>query len=67
MAEYGGISRNMPEYHGIWRNIMTFSRNLPGHHGIFRWYSHATVYKHRCLTTYFDYKSDGSVTVSNKQ
>ena len=67
MAEYHGISRNMAEYHGIcqnhhgiWgilRNITIFSQNIPEHHNIFRWQpedgSHATVYKHGRLTTYF--------------
>jgi hypothetical protein len=42
ITEYGGISRNMPEYHGIYRNITIFSDG-----------SHATVYKHGRLTTYF--------------
>jgi hypothetical protein len=37
-----GISRNMAEYHGICRNITIFSDG-----------SHATVYKHGRLTTYF--------------
>jgi hypothetical protein len=59
ITEYGGISRNMAEYHGIWwniteyggitRNITTFSRNIT----IFSDGSHATVYKHGRLTTYF--------------
>jgi hypothetical protein len=69
-----GISRNMAEYHGIWRNITEyagiiteyggilrnitiFSQNIPEHHNILRWQpedgSHATVYKHGRLTTYF--------------
>ena len=71
-----GISRNMAEYHGICRNITEYagiSRNMAEYHGISRHFpgiylditiffdgSHATVYKHRRLTTYFDYKSDGS-------
>ena len=50
MPEYHGISRNMPEYHGI-------SRNFPGIYlmniTIFSDVSHATVYKHGRLTTYF--------------
>jgi hypothetical protein len=49
MAEYHGICRNITEYGGISRNITTFSRNIPEHHDI----SHATVYKHGRLTTYF--------------
>jgi hypothetical protein len=51
ITEYGGISRNMAEYHGIWRNITEYggiSRNIT----IFSLGSHATVYKHRRLTTY---------------
>jgi hypothetical protein len=39
MPEYGGISRNMPEYHGIWRNITEYggiSRNMAEYHGIWR-------------------------------
>ena len=62
ITEYGGISRNMAEYHGIWRNITkyggisrnitTFSRNIP-EITIFFDGSHATVYKHGRLTTYF--------------
>jgi hypothetical protein len=59
----------MPEYHGIWRNITEYagiSRNIPEYHGISRHFpgiyrnitifsdgSHATVYKHGRLTTYF--------------
>jgi hypothetical protein len=34
-----GISRNMAEYHGIWRNITEYggiSRNMAEYHGIFR-------------------------------
>jgi hypothetical protein len=34
-----GISRNMAEYHGIWRNITEYagiSRNMPEYHGICR-------------------------------
>jgi hypothetical protein len=65
ITEYGGISRNMAEYHGIWRNITTFSRNIPEHHKIYKSKpaerrdrsqsngSHAPVYKHGRLTTYF--------------
>ena len=35
----GGISRNMAEYHGIWRNITEYggiSRNMAEYHGIWR-------------------------------
>jgi hypothetical protein len=52
ITEYGGISRNMAEYNGIWRNITEY-------YGIYRKItifsdgSHATVYKHGRLTTYF--------------
>ena len=75
ITEYGGISRNMAEYHGIWRNITeygeisrnikTFSRNIPEYHKIYKSKpaerrdrsqsngSHAPVYKHGRLTTYF--------------
>ena len=42
ITEYAGISRNMAEYHGIYQNITIFSDG-----------SHATVYKHGRLTTYF--------------
>jgi hypothetical protein len=42
ITEYGGISRNMAEYPGIYRNITIFCDG-----------SHATVYKHGRLTTYF--------------
>jgi hypothetical protein len=64
-----GISRNMAEYHGIWRNITEYggiSRNMAEYHGISQHFpgiyrnitifsdgSHATVYKHGRLTTYF--------------
>ena len=57
-----GISRNMAEYHGIWRNITEYggiSRNMAEYHGIYRNItiffdgSHATVYKRGRLTTYF--------------
>ena len=64
-----GISRNMAEYHGIWRNITEYggiSRNITEYGGISRHFpgiyrnitifvdgSHATVYKHGRLTTYF--------------
>jgi hypothetical protein len=61
MTEYHGICRNITEYGGISRNITTFSRNIAYLDiTIFFDGSHATVYKHRRLTTYFDYKSDGS-------
>jgi hypothetical protein len=60
----------MPEYHGIWRNITEYagiSRNII----IFSDGSHATVYKHGRLTTYFITKvidlSHFDGTVSNKQ
>ena len=69
MPEYGGISRNMAEYHGIWRNITEYggiSRNMAEYHEISRYFpgiyrnitifsdgSHASVYKHGRLTTYF--------------
>jgi hypothetical protein len=69
MPEYNGIWRNMPEYHGICRNITEYagiSRNIPEYHGISGYFpgiyrnitifsdgSHATVYKHGRLTTYF--------------
>jgi hypothetical protein len=46
MAEYGGISRNMAEYHGI-------SRYFPGIYQYFAIVANATVYKHERLTTYF--------------
>jgi hypothetical protein len=52
MAEYRGISRNMAKYHGISR----LSRHFPGIYRnitIFPDGSHATVYKHGRLTTYF--------------
>jgi hypothetical protein len=49
MPEYHGICRNITEYGGLSRNIMTFSRNIT----IFSDGSHATVYKHGRLTTYF--------------
>jgi hypothetical protein len=58
--------RNITEYHGICRNITDYggiSRHFPGIYldiTIFFDGSHATVYKHRRLTTYFDYKSDRS-------
>ena len=44
-----GISRNMPEYHGISRHFPGIYRNIT----IFSDGSHATVYKHGGLTTYF--------------
>ena len=56
-----GISRNMAEYHGICRKITEYggiSRHFPGIYldiTIFFDGSHATVYKHRRLTTYFYY------------
>jgi hypothetical protein len=59
ITEYGGISRNMAEYHGICRNIPEYhgiSRHFPGIYRnitIFSDGSHATVYKHGRLTTYF--------------
>ena len=63
ITEYGGISRNMPEliseYGGISRNITGYheiSRHFPGIYRnitIFSDGSHATVYKHGRLTTYF--------------
>jgi hypothetical protein len=59
ITEYGGISWNMPEYHGISRHFPGIYQNIT----IFSDGSHATVYKHGCLTTYFitiKYKSDGS-------
>jgi hypothetical protein len=49
MAEYAGISRNMAEYHGISRHFPGIYRNIT----IFFDGSHATVYKHDGLTTYF--------------
>jgi hypothetical protein len=49
ITEYGGISRNMPEYHGISRLFPGIYRNIT----IFSDGSHATVYKHGRLTTYF--------------
>jgi hypothetical protein len=54
-----GISRNMAEYPGIWRNITEYagiSRHFSGIYRnitIFSDGSHATVYKHGRLTTYF--------------
>jgi hypothetical protein len=48
-----------PEYHGIWRNITEYagiSRHFPGiYRNITMFFvgSHATVYKHGRLTTYF--------------
>ena len=66
ITEYGGICRNITEYAGISRNMAEYhgiSRHFPGIYldiTIFFDGSHATVYKHRRLTTYFDYKSDGS-------
>ena len=67
MAEYHGIRiwRNITEYGGISRNITIFSRNIPEHHKIYKYKpaerrdrsqsngSHAPVYKHGRLTTYF--------------
>ena len=69
MAEYHGIWRNITEYGEISRNITTFSRNngniIPEHHKIYKSKpaerrdrsqsngSHAIVYKHGRLTTYF--------------
>ena len=60
-----GISRNMAEYHGIWRNITEYARiswNMAEYHDIFSKYTgtsqyfpivaNATVYKHERLTTY---------------
>jgi hypothetical protein len=59
ITEYGGISWNMPEYLGIYRNITEY-HGISGHFpGIYRNItissdgSHATVYKHGRLTTYF--------------
>jgi hypothetical protein len=49
ITEYAGISRNMPEYHGILRHFLGIYRNIT----IFSYGSHATVYKHGHLTTYF--------------
>ena len=49
ITEYGGISRNMAEYHGISRHFPGIYRNIT----IFSHGSHATVYKHGRLTTYF--------------
>jgi hypothetical protein len=54
-----GISRNMPEYHGICWHMAEYhgiSRHFPGIYrniAIFSDGSHATVYKHGRLTTYF--------------
>jgi hypothetical protein len=48
-AEYAGISRNMAEYHGISRHFPGIYQNIT----IFSDGSHATVYKHGRLTTYF--------------
>ena len=53
-----GISRNMPEYHGICRNITEYLDIFAEYTGtsqitIFSDGSHATVYKHGRLTTYF--------------
>jgi hypothetical protein len=57
ITEYGGISRNMLQYHGIWRNIMEYHDIFPEYNyrniTIFSDGSHATVYKHGRLTTYF--------------
>ena len=77
ITAYGGISRNMAEYHGIWRKITEYggiSRKMAEYHGISRHFpgiyrnitifsdgSHAIVYKHGRLTTYFITKViDGS-------
>ena len=49
ITEYAGISRNMAEYHGISRHFHGIYRNII----IFSDGSHATVYKHGRLTTYF--------------
>ena len=49
ITENGGISRNMAEYHGISRHFTGIYRNIT----IFSDGSHATVYKHGRLTTYF--------------
>jgi hypothetical protein len=49
IAEYGGISRNITEYGGISRYFPGIYRNIT----IFVDGSHATVYKHGRLTTYF--------------
>ena len=49
ITEYGGISRNMAEYHGISRHFPGIYRNIT----IFSDGSHATVYKHGRLITYF--------------
>jgi hypothetical protein len=49
ITEYGGISRNIAEYGGI-------SRHFPGIYRIITIFSdgsHAAVYKHGRLTTYF--------------
>ena len=59
ITEYGGISRNMAEYHGIWRNITKYHEISRYFSGIYRNItifsdgSHASVYKHGRLTTYF--------------
>ena len=49
ITEYCGIWRNMPEYGGISRHFTGIYRNIT----IFSDGSHATVYKHGRLTTYF--------------
>jgi hypothetical protein len=56
ITEYAGISRNMPEYHGICRNITEYHDIFPEYYRnitIFSDGTHATVYKHGRLTTYF--------------
>jgi hypothetical protein len=65
MPEYHGIWRNITEYGELSGNITTFSRNTPNI-TIFSDGSHATVYKHGRLTTYFITKvMDFHQTVSN--
>jgi 2-hydroxychromene-2-carboxylate isomerase len=73
----------MPEYHGISRNMLDrLSRNIAEYYGISRHFpgiyrnitifsdgSHATVYKHGRLATYFitNVMDFPNLTVSNKQ
>jgi hypothetical protein len=61
MAEYHGIwwkiTEYMSEYHGIWRNITEYHDIFPECTRTSRYFpmvaSHAIVYKHGRLTTYF--------------
>jgi hypothetical protein len=56
MPEYHGICRNITEYAGISRNITEYHDIFPEYYRnitIFSDGSHATVYKHGRLTTYF--------------